>query len=195
MEQPVVNISGERVALGPLRRDLLETYQRWFNDFGTDRTQGDLPGPRALERVERFYERRAGDLDSPTFLIYVLDSWQPIGFTWLADVDHRHRTAGYAISIGEPAARGQGYGTEVTRLMLDYAFTALGLHNVLLEVYEPNIAGQRAYAKAGFRECGRRHASYRMGGRTWDVIYMECLATDFRSPVLGKVFVPDTERE
>jgi diamine N-acetyltransferase len=194
MERPIVNIVGERVALGPLRRDLLETYQRWFNDFGTDRTQGDLPGPRTLERVERFYERRVNDVDSPTFLIYALDTWQPIGFTWLADVDHRHRTAGYAISIGEPAARGKGYGTEVTRLMLDYAFTALGLHNVLLEVYEPNIAGQRAYAKAGFRECGRRHASYRMGGRAWDEIYMECLATDFTSPVLGTVFAPDAQR-
>ena len=78
--------------------------------------------------------------------------------------------------------------------MLDYGFTALGLHNVLLQVYEPNIAGQRAYAKAGFRECGRRHASYRMGGRAWDVIMMECLATDFTSPVLGKVFAPDAER-
>ena len=125
MQQPILNIIGERVALGPLRRDLLETYQRWFNDFGTDRTQGDLPGPRALERAERFYERRATDLDAPMFLIYELATWQPLGFTWLSDVDHRHRTAGYAISIGEPAARGQGYGTEVTRLMLDYAFTAL----------------------------------------------------------------------
>ena len=64
----------------------------------------------------------------------------------------------------------------------------------MLEVYEPNIAGQRAYAKAGFRECGRRHASYRMGGRAWDVIMMESLATEFDSPVLRAVFAPDMER-
>ena len=191
MEQPIVNIVGERVALGPLRRALLETYQRWFNDFGTDRTQGDIPGPRTRERAERFYERRATDAETPMFLIYELASWQSIGITWLSDVDQRHRTAGYAIMLGEPSARGQGYGTEVTRLMLDYAFTALGLHNVVLEVYEPNIAGLRAYAKADFRECGRRHASYRMGGRAWDTIVMECLATGFSSPVLGKVFRPD----
>lgn len=36
--KPIVNITGERVALGPLRRDLIPTHQRWFNDFETDRT-------------------------------------------------------------------------------------------------------------------------------------------------------------
>ena len=33
-----------------------------------------------------------------------------------------------------------------------------------------------------------------MGGRFWDAICMDCLASEFTSPVLGKVFVPDNER-
>jgi diamine N-acetyltransferase len=33
-----------------------------------------------------------------------------------------------------------------------------------------------------------------MGGKFWDIIYMECLAAEFESPVLGKVFVPDVPR-
>ena len=45
-------------------------------------------------------------------------------------IDRRNRTATFVIFIGETKARGQGYGTETTRLVLDYAFTALGLHNV-----------------------------------------------------------------
>jgi len=35
---PFVNIIGELVALGPLRRDL--PYQRWYSDFSTTRTTG-----------------------------------------------------------------------------------------------------------------------------------------------------------
>ncbi len=31
--RPIVNIVGRRVALGPLRRDLIPAYLRWFNDF------------------------------------------------------------------------------------------------------------------------------------------------------------------
>ena len=37
---PIFNIVGENVALGPLRKDLVPLYTRWFNDFGTLRTLG-----------------------------------------------------------------------------------------------------------------------------------------------------------
>jgi hypothetical protein len=33
-----------------------------------------------------------------------------------------------------------------------------------------------------------------MGGRLWDEVYMDCLASEFASPVLGRVFVPDEPR-
>lgn len=29
-----------------------------------------------------------------------------------------------------------------------------------------------------------------MGGRLWDVVYMDCLATEFASPVLAAIFTP-----
>ena len=48
-EQPIVNIRGERVALGPLRRDLVPTYQRWDTDFATNRTTAN-EGPVTLEQ-------------------------------------------------------------------------------------------------------------------------------------------------
>jgi diamine N-acetyltransferase len=83
------------------------------------------------------------------------------------------------IAIGAANCRGQGYGTEATRLMLDYAFNGLGLHSVMLTVYATNPAGLRAYTKAGFREIGRRRQSYLQGGTLWDTIYMDCLARDF----------------
>ncbi len=79
-------------------------------------------------------------------------------------------------------------------MLLDYAFTALGLHSVMLKVYEFNLAGRRIYEKAGFQECGRRRQSHRMGSRYWDEIYMDCLASEFVSPVLAKVLAPDTPR-
>jgi RimJ/RimL family protein N-acetyltransferase len=96
--------------------------------------------------------------------------------------------------IGEPEARGKGYGTETTRLMLDYAFTALGLHSVMLDVSEYNLAGRRAYEKAGFREIGRRRQSDLLNGHLYDLILMDCIATEFESPVLSKVFAPDVHR-
>ena len=109
-----------------------------------------------------------------------------IGTCRLLDITHRNRSAEFVIFIGEPEERGKGYGTEATRLMLDYAFTALGLNNLMLKVYEFNLAGQHAYRKAGFKEIGRRRQAQFMGGKRWDIIYMDCLANELESPVLGK---------
>lgn len=190
---PIVNMTGELVSLGPLRRDLLPLYQRWINDFATLRTLALPPAPMTLEQETAWYDGRSSDGEI-SFTIYERASGRPIGNTGLHAVDYRNRTATFGIMIGEANCRGKGYGTETVRLMLDYAFTALGLHNVMLTCYEFNLAGQRAYAKAGFREIGRRRQCRTMGGRLWDEVYMDCLASEFTSPVLAHVFTPDERR-
>ncbi|MDQ3699387.1 MAG: GNAT family N-acetyltransferase, partial [Chloroflexota bacterium] len=53
---------------------------------------------------------------------------------------------------------------------------------------------QRAYSKAGFREFGRRRQSKLMGGRLWDTIYMECLASEFTGSVFADLLAPDVPR-
>ena len=192
-EPPIVNIVGDLVALGPLRRDLLPLYQRWINDFASVRTLALPPQPMTFEAEAAWYDGHTSP-NERMFTIYERATWRPVGNTDLRDIDHRNRSASFGILIGEPDARGKGYGTEATRLMLDYAFTALGLHNVLLTCYEFNLAGQRAYQKAGFKEIGRRRQCRWLNGRLWDEIFMDCLATEFDSPVLGRVFVPDVDR-
>ena len=187
-ETPFVNITGESVALGPLYRDL--PYQRWLSAFTTTRTVGKSR-PMTQEQAVAWYERHSTNEREAWFVIYERATWNPVGLTGLMDIDIENRRAEFGIIIGEPDARGEGYGTEVTRLMLDYAFTARGLHNVWLTVNAYNLAGLRAYGKAGFRECGRRRECRFMGGKMWDQHFMDCLSTDFTSPVLQHVFAPD----
>ncbi len=193
-DEQVINITGTLVALGPMRRDLIPLYQAWVNDFGMQRTLGDTPSPRTVEAVTAHYERFATATDGAQFTICERETMRPIGITELQDIDHRHRTAEFVIFIGEADARGKGYGTEATRLMLDYAFTALGLYNVMLSVFSSNLAGIRSYEKAGFREIGRRRKAHRMGGKMWDRVYMDCLTDEFESPVLARVLIPDERR-
>ncbi|CAN5236069.1 hypothetical protein BH24ACT16_BH24ACT16_07810 [soil metagenome] len=116
-----------------------------------------------------------------------------MGTAGLHQIDHHNRSAAFGIVVGEPEYRGQGLGTETVRLVLDYAFCALGLHNVMLSVYEFNQAGWRAYEKAGFQELGRRRECRFMGGKMWDEIFMDRLSTGFESPVLGKTFSVDSD--
>jgi RimJ/RimL family protein N-acetyltransferase len=190
-ERPILSIEGDLVALGPLRRNLLPLYQRWINDLGTARTLDLPPQPMTLEKEQEWYEEQAKSENSVPFTIYERRTLRPIGNAGLDGVDHRNRTASFGIVIGEPDCRGKGYGTETTRLLLDFAFTALGLNNVMLTVFEYNPAGVRAYEKAGFKEFGRRRKSRMMGGKLWDDIYMDCLSTEFESPVLRRIYAPD----
>jgi diamine N-acetyltransferase len=192
-ERQIVNVVGDRVALGPLRRDLVPQYARWNNDFAVTRTLA-RSRPTTLEQEEASYDAIGKDERYAAFTIYERGTWRPIGIAYLAEIDHWNRSAEFGIAIGEPEGRGKGYGTEAARLVLDYAFTALGLHNVMLSCREYNVAGLRAYAKAGFKEIGRRRQCKWMNGRLWDDVYMDCLASEFVSPVLGRVFVPDEPR-
>jgi diamine N-acetyltransferase len=181
---PILNVEGELVGLGPLRRDLLPLYQRWINNLGTMRTLDLPPYPITMEKEQNWYDRVSRAEGDAQFTIYERETLRPIGNTGLHELDYRNRTASFGIIVGEPECRGKGYGTETTRLMLDYAFTALGLHNVMLIVFEFNTAGIRAYQKAGFKEFGRRRECRLVGGRMWDEIQMDCLSTEFERPAI-----------
>jgi RimJ/RimL family protein N-acetyltransferase len=191
---PIVNIAGELVALGPLRREHLPLYLRWINDFGTTRTLGVPMQPMTLEQETVWYEQAATDDERYSFTIYERATGRPIGNCGLFDVNWRHLRAEVGILIGEPDARGRGYGTEAMRLLLDYAFTALGLHSVMLRVYAYNPAAVRSYEKAGFHEIGRRRESRWYNGRFWDEIHMDILASEFASPVLRALLTPEERR-
>ena len=196
-QPPIINIEGERVALGPHRRDLLPLYQRWINDFEMLRTIGAvLPRPTTMEQEEAWYAGQAGNSNPGEirFTIYERAGWHPLGTTAFHDLDFRNRTAVFGIFIGEADARGKGLGTETTILMLDYAFTVLGLHSVMLTVAEYNLAGQRAYQKAGFREFGRRRQCRWMGDRLWDDVQMDCLAPEFGRQSVFSGYRPTDEQ-
>jgi diamine N-acetyltransferase len=187
VERPIVNIEGELVALGPLQRDHVVLWTHWFNDFAMTGNLAVQPRPMTFEQEDAWYERATSDELNPTFAIYERTTWRPIGNCGMQRVDTMHRNAEVGIAIGEPEARGKGYGTEAMRLLLDYAFTVLGLRNVMLRVYEYNEAARRSYAKVGFKEIGRRRESRWHNGRFWDEIYMDILSDEFESPVLKGV--------
>ncbi|MBA4495057.1 GNAT family N-acetyltransferase [Paenactinomyces guangxiensis] len=183
--KPVINFSGSLVSLGPLSRELCPLYQKWNNDFQTTRNLAVSRPVTLDEQVASFEGFAKPDSNHVFFTIYEKGNMRPIGITYLADIDHQNRTAEFGIIIGEEECRGKGFGTETTQLILSYAFYVLGLHNVMLKVYEFNKSAIRVYEKAGFMECGRRRQAHFMRGRLWDVIFMECLASEFNNPILN----------
>ena len=190
--EPVYTLKGELVALGPLRREMIDLWLRWFNDLDMLRTLGTVDAA-TREAEERFYTQATGE-GQVNFAIFELASSRPVGTCGLRDVDQRNGTATFGISIGDRTVWNRGYGSEATRLLLDYAFHWLGLHNVILHVFANNPRGVRAYEKAGFRVIGRRREARKLGQQRMDVIDMDALASEFDSPLLARQLYAPQER-
>lgn len=189
--RPIITMLGGRVALGPLRDDLLPTYQRWHKEFTALRTLAGLSELDPVEESEPWYADLSATDEHTWFTIYEARTWRPIGITGLIDIDFGDRSAEYFLQIGDLIDQGEGYGTEVSQLMRDYAFTVLSLESLFLMSYEFNLAGLRACETAGFREFGRQRQAHLMGGRLWDIVYMECLASDSRAlPLIDSTIPP-----
>src|SRR5437016_2047019 len=56
-EKPVVNFSGEKVALGPTHKGMIPFFARWENDFSVSVMGGDPLFPRTREAIEADYDR------------------------------------------------------------------------------------------------------------------------------------------
>lgn len=181
-KKPVITIAGEKIALGPIHRGLIEINHRWINQLETSRFL--RMGIMSMEAEEQWYERIAQGDDIVYFAIYEKLTLRPIGGINLHNINQSNRTAELGVMIGEKQLRGKGYGTEAVQLICDYGFNAMGLHSIMLLTFEWNFAGQKAYEKVGFREIGRRRQARYFAGKYWDDIYYDLLASEFTSPVV-----------
>jgi diamine N-acetyltransferase len=184
--EPDFIVVGEKVALGPLRADLAAAYARWENQLEVRRglDHMGIATPQSEEKwVQENIEKGAGrEPQAVEFTVYDRADSGPVGHAGLFHISHAHGTATFGIAIGE--RRGQGLGTEATRLVLDFAFHVLNLRNVLLETLEWNIAGLTAYERAGFRRVGVRRGAVMSRGRPTDLIIMDAVPEDFGASVL-----------
>ena len=188
MSEPDYVLVGERVALGPLRTDLADTYRRWIHDL--DVREGLVTvSILAIEAEEKWVGETIEKSAHPqpevaAFTVYDTADDAPIGTASLFGIQWRLLRAMFGISLG--ARRGGGRGTEATRLVLDWAFHLLGLRNVMLEVLPRNGAAVRAYEKAGFRHIGTRRDAVLDRGQPCDVLLMDAVREGFESPVLAR---------
>jgi RimJ/RimL family protein N-acetyltransferase len=143
--QPIINIAGETVALGPRRRDLIPLYHKWANDFEVMRTWAPGFPSVTYDAQEARYEDDNKNHGLILLTIYERAAMRPIGTTRLYNIEHRHRTAEFGVMIGEKDCWNRGYGTETTTLMLDYGFDGLGLNNIMLWAVSYNERGLSAY--------------------------------------------------
>jgi RimJ/RimL family protein N-acetyltransferase len=174
-------IEGEKVILRRHAPGNVAAFQRWYADPEIARLARYQATPMRPEEIERFFAARVVGPDALAMAVHVRATDRLIGTCAFSQLDGENGSALYHITIGEPDAWGQGFGTEATQLMVDHAFGTLGLHRIALYVFEFNERAIRAYRRCGFVIEGRSRESIWRDGRWWDELAMSVLESDWRA--------------
>jgi RimJ/RimL family protein N-acetyltransferase len=130
------------------------------------------------EQVRAHLDRLPGADDRADFAITRASDGAFLGEVVLNDLEVDDLAMNYRIALAAPEHRGQGYGTEAGRAVVEWAFAVVGLHRISLEVYSFNGGAQRSYEKIGFRVEGRARHALRWDDEWVDAILMGLLSDD-----------------
>lgn len=135
--------------------------------------------PQNTEQVFQRWQKMERGHQNIVFTICSKQPDTPIGVTAFHRIDWIGRMAVFYIAIADENNRSQGYGSEVVRLMCDYAFKTLNLNRIQLHVAVENERAVKAYKKCGFQIEGTlRQAMYR-DGRFFDFYVMGLLKEEY----------------
>lgn len=141
---------GERVYLRPLESvQDHQLYATWLNDQDVRRYFSVYPtnNGNSKERIAHLYK----SFQHIIFGVALKNDNCLIGLVGLKDINILNQTAEFYIIIGDRTMWGKGYGTEATKLMINYGFQELNLNRIQTQDMEENVGGWRADEKAGFK--------------------------------------------
>lgn len=178
-------LKGDKVILRPMRREYLEKYFEYRNDVELELfSSGEPPMPMEYERLVAMFEAHLQRPRSEvSWFAIEVQGGKFIGQCLLHNFDYAARTCELGITIGDRDYHGRGYGRDVARLLVKYAFRLRNMEKVWLTTNGSNTRALRAFAAAGFVEEGRLRRHIWLDGRYDDLVYMGIL----RDPPAGTV--------
>jgi RimJ/RimL family protein N-acetyltransferase len=160
---PARFLAGSRIGLRPLERtDLPRCQEDLLTDPGEEPV---LRRPRP--ELQRRYDAGENDVTDRHLHPLIEAGGTLIGQVSLKNEEYLPgRTATFGIFIGDPGYLGRGYGTEARELVLNYAFSVLGYHEINPDLVGYNTRAPALYEKPGFVREGRESLWPRC--RFWD---------------------------
>lgn len=173
-------LRGSKVSLRPIGPDDAEAMFASLQD-PTVRHMTATVGEFTREQVQKYCRNIAEDEDRADFAIFANDQPQiTVGEVSINEVDWDNQQANYRIALYGEAFFGKGYGSEATRLVLEYGFNHMNLHRIDLEVFDYNARAVAMYERMGFVREGVKREALHWEDRFHDVIIMSMLKHEFR---------------
>ena len=150
-------LQSKKIFLRPMTEDDWDILQKWNSDPDVlFFTEGDDIEAYSLKQVQEIY--RHISQNAVCFIIEV--DGHPIGECWLQQMNLERILRKYPgldcrridLMIGEKTFWGQGLGTEVIRLLTNFAFEQEGAELVFgCDIADYNLASRKAFQKIGYQ--------------------------------------------
>jgi len=144
-------IIGKKVYLRPITDDDTELIIEWRNSDAV-RPYFIYQKPFTKEGHEKWMETMIRSGNGYQFIVCCKESDTPIGCTYLRDYDRENNKIEYGVFLGSEDVKGQGIGTEILGLTLQFAFDTLGVHKMFARAFADNAASVNSFLKGGFEK-------------------------------------------
>ncbi|MBQ7360004.1 MAG: GNAT family N-acetyltransferase [Lachnospiraceae bacterium] len=139
--------------------------------------------PITAEDMNHKYIDCNGDCDEEDnfFPVTAFDESGVVGHLILRFVDKEKKTLRFGFVIVDDSKRGMGYGKEMLKLTIQYAFEILKVEKITLGVFENNSAAYHCYKAAGFRDVLTENGSFliEIMGEKWRCQELEITKCEF----------------
>ncbi|WP_237197348.1 GNAT family N-acetyltransferase [Rothia nasimurium] len=179
-------LTGSRIELRPFDAEAIDAMIEILQEpevlvkTGTVHSRSTETHPFNEAKTREWYSRRNDKKNRLDLAIFALDQQKYVGEVAFNEYDPDNGSVNYRIAIGQ-AGQNKGYGTEATKLMVDYGFEKLGLHRIELEVLDFNERAKHVYTSCGFVPEGRRREAFLIDGEYHDAVLKAVLHSDWEA--------------
>jgi RimJ/RimL family protein N-acetyltransferase len=168
-------LKGKKVILRPIKLSDAPAIVKWSRD--PEVTKFLSMGKRTLPEERQWIMDKSKNKDEKIFAIETLDH-KHIGNTGL-HLNLKNKKAGFGIFIGDKNYWSCGYGTDATKMILDYGFKKFKLHKIFLDVYDYNQRAINLYLNMGFELAGIKKDDRLRNNKFYNAYYMELLSKNW----------------
>lgn len=178
---------GQDIRFGPINYEKdPEVEARWTHDSEFMRLMETSPArPMSAAMIKKQYEKLEKQIEEDKnlyhFMIRLKVDDRLIGKAAVQRIEWANGNCFIRLGIGAAEDRRKGYGTQVVRMLLRFAFAELNMFRVSAIVAEYNEGALAMLQKFGFvQEVCRRKALER-DGRRWDLYVFGLLNDEWRN--------------
>jgi len=159
----MVTLKGEHIFLRALELEDLDFIYDIENNQDIWEISNTIT-PYSKFLIKQYLENAHKDIFEVKQLRLVISTYEnvAIGLIDIFDFDSLNKRAGIGVLIKDSNNRNKGYGADALRLLINYCFTNLNLHQLYCNISEDNEASINLFKGHNFKEIGLK--------KDWNII-------------------------